>query len=91
MLRLASSFFISNAIYVAAKLGIADLLAQGPRTATQLAHATNTHAGALRRVLRFLVNYGILNEQDTPASTTDPQKIPPTPSSPSRLWRDSPR
>lgn len=70
MLRLASSFFISNVIYVAAKLGIADLLAQGPRTGTQLAHATNTHAGALRRVLRFLVNYGILNEQDTSAANS---------------------
>jgi SAM-dependent methyltransferase len=68
MFRLAASFFISNAIYVAAKLGIADLLAQGPRTATQLAHTTNTHAGALRRVLRLLVNYGIFTEHEAPAS-----------------------
>ena len=79
MLRLASSFFISNAIYVVAKLGIADLLAQGPRTATQLAHTTNTHAGALRRVLRFLVNYGIFTEHETPASTTGPQHNSPDP------------
>jgi SAM-dependent methyltransferase len=79
MLRLASSSFISNAIYVAAKLGIADLLAQSPRTATQLAHATNTHAGALRRVLRFLVNYGIFTEHETPASATGPQHNSPDP------------
>jgi hypothetical protein len=37
---------------VAAHLGIADLLAEGPQTHETLAAKTGTHPGALRRVVR---------------------------------------
>jgi DNA-binding IclR family transcriptional regulator len=43
-----------QAVYVAAKLGIVDLLTDGPRTVTDLAHQTGTNPDALRRVLRAL-------------------------------------
>ena len=36
LLQLASGVFISQAIYVAAKLGVADLLANGPKTLNSL-------------------------------------------------------
>jgi hypothetical protein len=39
---------------VAAKLGISDLLADGPRAATELAQLTKAHAPSLDRVLRLL-------------------------------------
>jgi O-methyltransferase/methyltransferase family protein len=53
---------ISRAVYAAAKLGIADLLADGPLTAAQLARATRAHEPSLYRVLRLLASLGVLTE-----------------------------
>ena len=60
--RLLMAQVVSQAIYVAAKLGIADLLAAGPRPVDDLAAATQTHAGSLARVLRALAGVGIFAE-----------------------------
>ena len=49
-------------IHVAAKLGIADLLAAQPRTAEELAAKCDCVPSALYRVLRALSNLGIVNE-----------------------------
>jgi len=54
--------WITQAIYVAAELGIADLLTDGPRTADELAERTHAHGGALYRVLRALASIGIFTE-----------------------------
>ena len=54
--RLMIGGWIAQAVYVAAELGIADLLVDGPRTAEDLAGRTNTHAAALYRVLRALAS-----------------------------------
>jgi hypothetical protein len=51
---MASGFYVSRAIHVAAKLGISDLLAEGPQSCGDLAKVTGTHAPSLRRVLRFV-------------------------------------
>jgi hypothetical protein len=48
LFRMASGFYVSRAIYVAAKLGIADLLAEGPQSCGELAKVTGTHAPSLR-------------------------------------------
>jgi hypothetical protein len=45
---------------VAARLGVADLLAAGPRTAEDLAQALGVNAGALRRLLRSMAALGLL-------------------------------
>lgn len=47
-------------LYVAAKLRIADLLADGPRSSAALAEATGAHLQALYRLLRALVGLGLL-------------------------------
>ena len=52
-----------QAIYVAAKLGISDLLADGPKAVDELARATNTDAPSLYRVLRALASLGIYFEE----------------------------
>jgi hypothetical protein len=52
----------AQAIYVAAKLGIADLLNQGPRTIDELAGRTKTHAPSLHRMLRALTSLGVFSE-----------------------------
>jgi len=54
--------WITQGIGVAAELGIADLLTDGPKTAQELAKETNTHAGALYRVLRALAGMDIFSE-----------------------------
>jgi hypothetical protein len=62
--RLVLGFRLSQAIYVAAEVGIAELLADGPRSAEELAAATGAHAPSLYRVLRFLAGEGIFAEMD---------------------------
>ena len=42
--QIISGFWTSRAVYVAAKLGIADLVHVRPRTAAELAEATGTHS-----------------------------------------------
>jgi ubiquinone/menaquinone biosynthesis C-methylase UbiE len=70
--RLLMAYWISQAIYVAAKLGIADLLKDGPRTAEQLAEDTGAHAPSLYRLLRALASEGIFAEQDGGRFTLTP-------------------
>jgi hypothetical protein len=60
--QLASAHYQSQALYVAAELGIADLLADGPQTYETLAAKTATHAPSLRRVLRLLLTAGVFLE-----------------------------
>lgn len=64
MLRLISGFWISRAIYIVAKLGLADHLHDAPRNADELASMTGTHARSLYRVLRALASVGVLVEDD---------------------------
>ena len=52
LLVLIRGFRVSQAIYVAARLGIADLLVDGPKNSGELAQATGMHARSLYRVLR---------------------------------------
>lgn len=59
-----SNVVVPRALYVAAKLGIADLIAERPKSAGDLAAATGTHAPSLYRVLRLLASLGIFVEQD---------------------------
>ena len=54
--------WITQGIWVAAELGIADLLTDGPRTAEELAEKTHTHGNALYRVLRALASVGMFAE-----------------------------
>jgi hypothetical protein len=71
-----SGFWISRAIYIIAKLGIADHLAGGPKAAEEIAAATNTNAGAIYRIFRALSSVGVLTEESdhrfglTPLSET---------------------
>lgn len=62
LMQIASGYQLSACLYVAAKLNIADLLADGARSADQLAAITGTNADALYRVLRALISVGIFAE-----------------------------
>ena len=53
---------VQKSLCVAAKLGIADLLAERPQTADELAAKTDTHAPSLYRMLRTLASVGVFAE-----------------------------
>jgi SAM-dependent methyltransferase len=53
---------VSTALSLAAELGIADLLAAGPRSSDELAQATSTHPQSLYRLLRLLSSVGVFSE-----------------------------
>ncbi len=62
MLNLTTGHWIARLVHVAAKLKLADLLTDGPRTVQHLAEATGTQSPALYRVLRALASVGVFAE-----------------------------
>ncbi len=70
--QLAIGHYVSRALHLAAKLGIADLLAAGARRAGELAAKTGSDPAALRRVLRLLTSVGLFTEADDGAFALTP-------------------
>jgi O-methyltransferase domain/Dimerisation domain len=60
--RLMSGHWIAQAIFVAAQLGVADYLTDGPQHADALAQSVGAHPGALYRLLRALASVGVFTE-----------------------------
>lgn len=60
--QMLDGYKVTQMLYVAARLGIADQLEGGPRTADELAAATGADADALYRVLRTLASIGVFEE-----------------------------
>jgi precorrin-6B methylase 2 len=60
--QLAIGHYFSRALELAARLGVADLLRGGPRSAADLAAALGADAVALQRVLRLLATVGVFDE-----------------------------
>jgi predicted transcriptional regulator len=54
--------WLSQAVSVAARLGIADLLKDGPRDCDELARANQVDETALYRLLRALASAGVFSE-----------------------------
>jgi O-methyltransferase domain/Dimerisation domain len=64
MSRMLTTYWVSQALYVAAKLKLADQLKDSPRTADELAGATGMHIASLYRLLRALASVGVFVEDD---------------------------
>jgi ubiquinone/menaquinone biosynthesis C-methylase UbiE len=62
VMQIARGYQLSQALYVAAKLGVADVLGSQPLAAEALAEAVGARASPLRRVLRALVAAGVFYE-----------------------------
>jgi SAM-dependent methyltransferase len=58
------AFMLSQALHVAAKLGIFDALSDGPTTLEQIAQACGADEGGLYRLLRFLTAVDVLCEHE---------------------------
>jgi O-methyltransferase/methyltransferase family protein len=65
LVQMAMAHWVSHIVYVAAKLNLADHLANGPKSADELAGPTKTHLPSLYRFMRTLANLGILTEDVT--------------------------
>jgi hypothetical protein len=61
--ELADGYLATQLLYVAAELGVADGLADGGRTAAQLAPACDADPAVLERVLRGLAADGVLDDR----------------------------
>jgi hypothetical protein len=61
---LIGGFQGTQLVYVAAKLGLADYLNDGPRRSQDLAQAVQVDPGALHRVMRTLAVFGVLVEHE---------------------------
>jgi hypothetical protein len=64
LFEIATGFMKAQAIYAAAKLGIADLLKDGPKKVDELASITGVHSNSLYRLLRALASIGVFAEKD---------------------------
>ena len=64
MMQMITGFWTSCCIYNAAKLDIADLLADGAKPVGQLAEITHSDASSLYRVLRALASVGVFAENE---------------------------
>jgi SAM-dependent methyltransferase len=62
--QMAAGHYVARALNLAATLGIADLLKDGPRPIDELAAASATHAPSLRRVMRLLAAAGVFEERE---------------------------
>jgi len=64
MMQFILGKWISKPLYVAAELGIADMLADGSKSIDALAEMSESHSPTLYRVMRALAGVGIFSETD---------------------------
>src|SRR5271154_527129 len=62
LIQMGVAIWQARAVYAAAELGIADLLASGPREVEEIACQTGTHVRSLSRLMRALASCGIVGE-----------------------------
>lgn len=61
--KLMNGFRVYQLMVAACRLELPDLIADGPKTAEELAAATGTHAPSLRRMLRGLAAWRVVTEE----------------------------
>lgn len=64
ILQLLLGLWMGRCIHIAANLGLADLLKDGPKSVQELAQLTDTHAPSLYRLLRCFASAGIFVETE---------------------------
>ncbi|ALN63240.1 O-methyltransferase family protein [Lysobacter antibioticus] len=64
LLQMITGYWVTQSLYVAAKLGIADLVADAPKPIEELAAKTGAKAPLLKRVLRTIASIGVFTETE---------------------------
>lgn len=62
IMQLGSAFWHSRALYVAAELGVADVMGDEQKSSQEIANELNLHADYLYRLLRMLASIGVFEE-----------------------------
>jgi len=62
LMRMGSGGAVAHVIHMAARLGLADRLADGPRSAAELAGPLDLHPPSLHRLMRTMASLGLLTE-----------------------------
>jgi hypothetical protein len=70
--RLINGYQISQAIHVAARLGIPDHLSHGPLSSNELARLSGSHPRTLYRLLRALASAGVFHEAENKTFSLTP-------------------
>ena len=74
--RLILGYRLSQALHVAARLGLADFLKDGPMSVDELARAAGAHPEALYRLMRVLASEGIFAESERRRFELTPLAMP---------------
>jgi len=72
ILQMATGYWVSQSLYVAAKLGIADLLKSGAKSCEELAYSAGVNAQLLYRLMRALASVGVFAEKEQGCFTLTP-------------------
>jgi methyltransferase family protein len=64
LIQMIMAIVDAKVLYAAAKLGLADQLATGPKSAAELSGPMAVHAPSLHRLMRTLAGLGLLAERD---------------------------
>ena len=64
LLEMMYGYQKSQALFVAAKLGIADILSNGSKTADELAKATGVNSRSIYHLMRSLISVGVFSTED---------------------------
>jgi len=64
LIQMGTAAWVNAVVFAAAKIGLADQLAAGPKNAAELAGPMRMHAPSLHRLMRTLASLGILTERD---------------------------
>ena len=65
LFEMATSYWISQVVYVTAELGVADVLKQGPKSCREIATETGADERSLYRLLRALCTIGLIRTAGT--------------------------
>ena len=90
LLQMIDGFFVSQALHVVAKLGLADQLAKGPKNVDVLASSAGVDSGMLYRLLRALASVNVFTEVEPRSFALTPMGAylrTDAPGSTRRRWR----
>ncbi|MCP4313304.1 MAG: methyltransferase [Bacteroidetes bacterium] len=76
MWEMAHNMWLAAGVSVAAELGIADLVKEGPRSIDELAELTSTHSESLYRVMRMLASHDVFREVKGRSFEISPLAVP---------------
>ena len=62
IMQMSMGAMVTQAIYVAAKLGVADIVANGEKHVDQISQEAGAHSPSLYRIMRSLASLGVFNE-----------------------------